>query len=213
MLDLVIATRNRHKVRELKQLLAVPGIRWRSLLEFPRAPEVPETGKTFEANAIKKARAIAQATGLLALADDSGIEIEALGGRPGVRSARFAGTHGDDAANNRKLLHLLDGLPPARRGARYRCCLALVAPNGQATLAHGAWRGRIADVPRGDGGFGYDPIFLVPRLNKTVGQLSARMKHRLSHRAAAARRLRPLLRRLTHLSRVSASLQDHAKTS
>ena len=117
MLHIVIATKNRHKIRELGQLLAVPGIRWRSLREFPEVRDVPERGRTFDANAVTKARAAAQATGLLALADDSGLEVDALDGRPGVRSARFAGRHGDDRANNTKLLHLLAGIPASRRGA------------------------------------------------------------------------------------------------
>lgn len=197
MLDIVIASRNRHKVRELIALLPVRGIRWHSLDEFPRVKPAAETGKTFEANAVKKARAMARATGHLALADDSGIEVDALGGLlPGVRSARFAGSHGDDAANNRKLLRLLGERPLPQRRARYRCVLALASPTDLLALAHGAWQGHIAQHPAGRGGFGYDPIFIVPRIGKTVGQLPQRVKQRLSHRAVCARRLRPLLRRL-----------------
>lgn len=191
-----MATRNRHKFRELTALLRVPGVRWRSLAAHPDVPAVRETGRTFEANATKKALAVARATGRLAVADDSGLEVEALRWGPGVRSARFAGSHGDDRANNRKLLRLLDGLPPARRRARYRCVLALASPSGVVAVARGAWTGRIADHPRGRGGFGYDPVFLVPALGKTVGELSPAVKQRLSHRARAARRLVPSLRRL-----------------
>jgi len=200
MLSIVIATRNRHKFRELAELLRVPGIRWRSLAAFPGLPIVEETGPTFDANAIKKARAVARATGCLALADDSGLEVEALGGAPGVQSARFAGRHGKDAANNRKLLRLLAGRPLPQRRARYRCSLALAAPSRLITVAQGCWEGRIALRPAGSRGFGYDPLFLVPRYQKTVGQLPHRIKQRLSHRAAAARRLRPLLRKLVATS-------------
>ena len=198
MVDLVIATRNRHKVRELKQLLNVRGIRWHSLVEFPHVAAVDETGRTFDANAIKKACAVAAATGHLALADDSGLEVEALGGAPGVRSARFAGRHGNDRANNERLLHLLKETPARQRRARYQCSLALAgaSPSRLLALTHGTWSGVIDHVPRGRNGFGYDPIFLVPRLGKTVGQLSIRLKHRLSHRAQAARRMQRVLARL-----------------
>lgn len=195
MVDVVIATRNPHKIRELKGLLAIPGIRWHSLAEFPDL-RVAEEGKTFEDNAVKKARVIARATGWLTLADDSGVEVDALGGAPGVRSARFAGRHGDDAANNDKVLRQLAGRPPSQRTARYRCVLALGSPTGLVALARGQWAGRIASAPSGHHGFGYDPIFLVPRYRKTVGQLPTRVKQRLSHRAAAARRLRSTLRRV-----------------
>ena len=202
MTEIVIATSNPHKFRELVGLLALPGIRWRSLRSLrslrdcSRLPVVREDGRTFEANAAKKARIIARATGCLALADDSGIEVEALEWAPGVRSARFAGRHGDDEANNAKLLKRLRGLPPSRRRARYRCALALADPRGLIGVVQGRWAGWIAFAPRGRGGFGYDPLFVVPRLGKTVGQLPARVKQRLSHRAQAARRLRPLLRRV-----------------
>ena len=196
MLEVVIATGNRHKTRELTGLLRVPGVRWRPLADFPGAPRAAETGRTFDENAARKARAIARATGRWALADDSGLEVEALGWGPGVRSARFAGRHGDDRANNAKLLRALAGLPPPGRRARYRCSLALASPAGVAAVARGAWSGRIAEAPRGRRGFGYDPLFFVPRFGKTVGELPASVKRRLSHRARAARRLRPVLRRL-----------------
>lgn len=218
MIDIVVATGNVHKFRELTQLLRVPGIRWHSLAEYPRLRLPHERGRTFDANAIKKARAIAKATGWFALADDSGIEVDALAGAPGIRSARFAGRHGGDRANNHKLLRALQGLPASRRRARYRCSLALARPGGRdrrpprqeraagrgagasgarlIALSRGVWCGHIAFIPRGRRGFGYDPIFLVPRCGKTVGQLPARVKQRLSHRARAARRLLPVLRRL-----------------
>ena len=196
MPEIVIATGNRHKAKELQQLLSMRGIRWRTLADYPHLRPVRENGSSFEANAVKKAVAVARATGLLALADDSGLEVESLGWKPGVRSARFAGAHGDDGANSRKLLRLLRGVPMSRRRARYRCALALASASGVIAVAHGAWTGRIALQPKGQGGFGYDPLFLVPRFGKTVGELPASVKQRLSHRAAAARRLRPRLVRL-----------------
>lgn len=176
--------------------MALPGIWWRPLNARAGLPAIPERGRTFDANAIAKARAVAKATGHLALADDSGIEVEALGWRPGVQSARFAGTHGDDRANNDKLLRLLQGLPPSRRRARYRCALALAAPSRLIAVTRGTWAGRIALAPAGGRGFGYDPIVVIPRLGRTVAQLPRAAKHRLSHRAQAARRMRAVMRRL-----------------
>lgn len=196
MLDIVIATRNRHKFRELRQLLRLPGIRWRSLREFPRAGQVKENGRTYAANARKKALAVARMTGCVALADDSGLEVEALGGHPGVRSARFAGGHGDDETNNEKLLRLLGRRPVSQRRARYRCVLALARPGRIIRVVEGDWKGWIAFRPAGSQGFGYDPIFMVPRFGKTVGQLPLHVKQRLSHRAVAARRMRVVLQRL-----------------
>ena len=197
MLDIVIATRNRHKFRELKALLCLPGIRWHALDEFPRVAVVNETGRTFDANARRKALDVARATGCLALADDSGLEVEALRGAPGVRSARFAGGHGDDQTNNQKLLRLLGQRPMSQRRARYRCSLALASPTRIIRVVQGQWEGRIAFRPAGLRGFGYDPVFLVPRFGKTVGELPSRVKQRLSHRAVAARRMRVVLGRLT----------------
>lgn len=232
-MEVVVATRNRHKFKELTALLKVPGVRWRSLEAFPRIPAVEEGGRTFDANAIRKAQAIAGATGCAALADDSGLEVEALGGRPGVGSARFAGRHGDDQANNEKLLRVLRRVPPAKRRARYRCSLALAVPRplhsptkwpsgkvakwpkgmlrrpvngahvsgGIVALTRGIWQGRIAERAKGHRGFGYDPLFLVSRFGKTVAELPAALKARLSHRAKAARCMRPVLARLARCGR------------
>ena len=194
--EMVIATRNPNKVRELKALLRVKGIRWHSLKEFPQVPQVPERGRTFEQNARQKALFVARATGCWALADDSGLEVAALGQAPGARSARFAGRHGDDHANNAKLLRALRGVPDTQRDARYRCVLVLASPEKLLAVTEGALRGRITDVPRGRGGFGYDPLFLLPRFKRTVAQLSAATKNRLSHRAKAAQAMRQALRRL-----------------
>ncbi len=193
-MTIVIASRNHHKCRELSALLRVPGIRWRSLSAFPRVGAIPERGRTFQANAIHKARVVAKATGCLVLADDSGLEVAAIHQAPGVRSARFAGRHGDDGANNAKLLRLLRGVPDTERDARYRCVLALASPGKLLAVTEGTLRGRIAHVPRGRGGFGYDPLFLLPRFKRTVAQLSAATKNRLSHRAKAAQAMRQVLK-------------------
>ena len=202
MLDIVIATRNQHKFHELKQLLKMSGIRWHSLAQFSHVPSVEENGRTFDANAVKKARAVARATGYITIADDSGVEVEALGGLPGVRSARFAGIHGDDDANNAQLLRLLEGLPPRQRRARYVCSLSLASPAHPVALTHGTWSGQIATRSRGHRGFGYDPIFVISRLGQTVAQLPTSTKQRLSHRARAARKLRQVLKRLVRQSTV-----------
>ena len=201
MLEIVIASGNPHKVRELKRLIAVAGLRFRSLADFPDVPAVRETGRTFQANAELKARAVARATGHLTLADDSGLEVRALGWGPGIRSARFSGRHGNDRANNAKLLRLLRRVPAGRRAARYRCVLALAAPSGVVAVTRGVWRGRIAERSRGRGGFGYDPLFFLPQLGKTVAGLPASVKATLSHRALAARRMRPALQRLARRAR------------
>ena len=202
---LVVASRSAHKVGELRALLDVPGVEVLTLDDLGVVGDIDETGSTFEANASLKARAAARATGLPALADDSGLEVDALDGVPGVRTRRYAGQDATDAANNAKLLAALDGLPPERRGARYVCVLALALPGDAGprgglpvTLVRGTCRGRIARAPRGSGGFGYDPIFeprSEPPGGRTLGEWSASEKNAISHRAAAARRMSPILRR------------------
>ena len=202
---LVVASRSVHKVGELWVLLDVPGVELLTLDDLGVVGDVDETGSTFEANASLKARAAARATGLPALADDSGLVVDALVGGPGVRTRRYAGPDATDAANNAKLLDAMDGLPPERRGARYVCVLALALPGDAGprgglpiTLVRGTCRGRIATAPRGNGGFGYDPIFeprSEPPGGRTLGEWSASEKNAISHRAAAARRMSPSLRR------------------
>ena len=204
---ILVATRSAHKLRELSELLRSAGVDLVSLDDVGIADEVEETGATFEANARLKARAYARRSGLATLADDSGIEVDALGGAPGVRTRRYAGEQATDTENNAKLLGALDGLPPERRNARYVCVLALArpeaaGPNGGRPLVRtrGTCRGRIAAAPRGTGGFGYDPIFepaAEPPGGRTLGLYSAAEKHAISHRARAARRM---ARRLKDLS-------------
>ncbi|MHB9144065.1 MAG: XTP/dITP diphosphatase [Symbiobacteriia bacterium] len=189
----VLATRNPGKVAELARLLAGTGITVVSLAEFPAAPEVEETGATFAANALLKAQAAAVHTGLVALADDSGLEVDALAGRPGVYSARFAGPHASDEDNNQKLISLLTAVPIARRTARFRSAVAIVTPDGRSEVTDGACKGSILHSPRGTDGFGYDPLFLVPELGKTFAELTMEEKNRISHRGRALRRALQLL--------------------
>jgi XTP/dITP diphosphohydrolase len=196
---ILVATRSSHKLRELRELLGPTGPALVSLDDIGLADEVEETGATFEANARLKARAYARLSGLATLADDSGLEVDALDGGPGVRTRRYAGEQATDAENNAKLVGALAGLPPERRGARYVCLLALarpwvVGPRGGLglVLARGTCRGRIAFEPRGTGGFGYDPIFEPlgePPGGRTLGLYTAAEKHAISHRARAARRM------------------------
>ena len=200
---LLVATRSRHKLRELGELLALPAdVTLLSPDDLGIDGEPDETGETFETNARIKARFYARLSGLPTLADDSGLEVEALGGAPGVRTRRFAGPDATDEQNNAKLLRELSGLPPERRGGRYVCVLALALPAGgskdalRVDVRRGTCRGRIADGPRGTGGFGYDPIFEPAQEapgGRTLGQWSAAEKHAISHRSRAAARMRPLL--------------------
>jgi XTP/dITP diphosphohydrolase len=191
--ELVLATRNRHKGEELIALLESPGIRVRTLAEFPEAPDVVEDGETCEANAIKKARTIADATGLAAVADDTGLEVDALGGKPGVHAARYAGEHVTYEENWRKLLKELTGVPEERRTARFLTVAALALPGDGVRVARGVLEGRIAEHPTGEHGFGYDPVFLVPEMGRTLAELTAEEKNRISHRAKAFAEMRKLL--------------------
>ena len=204
---LLIATRSRHKLRELRELLDVPvGVELVSPDDVGIPDEPEETGETFETNARLKGRFYARRSGLPTLADDSGLEVDALGGGPGVRTRRYSGPDATDESNNAKLLHELAGRPPAERGARYVCVLALALPNETgprgglgAVTRRGTCRGRIAVAPRGTGGFGYDPIFepwSEPPGGQTLGQWSAAAKNAISHRSRAAARMAPVLREL-----------------
>ena len=194
---LVLATRNAKKRREIEEILGDLGLTLHDLSQYPDAPEVVEDGTTFEANARKKAAEIARAVGQWTLGEDSGLVVPALHGRPGVYSARYAGTQGDDAANNRRLLAELAPLGPDAREAYYVCTAALADPEGDVhAVVEGRCHGRIIDTYRGKGGFGYDPLFLIPEYHQTFGELSARVKHALSHRGRALAQLRLILRRL-----------------
>ncbi|MEI7435692.1 MAG: RdgB/HAM1 family non-canonical purine NTP pyrophosphatase [bacterium] len=180
---IVIATRNRHKVAEIRAVLAIPGLDLIAAGDWPELPEVEETGATFADNAILKAVSAARASGLIALADDSGLEVVALRNAPGVRSARFAGESADDTANNRKLLELMNGI--ADRRARFRCVIALANPSGAVQTVDGVCPGILLAAPRGANGFGYDPLFIPDGETLTFAELPAGVKNLISHRARA----------------------------
>lgn len=195
-LSIVLGSSNQGKLGELRELLSdlpIQVLSAREALGFPL--EVVEDGVTFEQNAVLKARAVSRATGLIALADDSGLEVDALGGRPGVRSARFAHERATDAENNAALLRELEEVGEGQRSARFRCVLALVTPwDSEARTVDGSCQGQILRAPRGSGGFGYDPLFVVDGLaGLAMAELTDEQKNRVSHRACAVRALRPLL--------------------
>lgn len=188
-MTVVLATRNPGKIREIGAILSGLPIELISLERFPGIEQAEEDGATFEENASKKALHVRERTGLATLADDSGLEVEALGGRPGILSARFAGEHATHAENNEKLLALLAGVPPEKRRARFVCVAALAVPGGDLVFRRGEIAGYIAERPAGSGGFGYDPLFFVPRFGKTIAELDEGTKNRVSHRAKAFRKI------------------------
>lgn len=190
MKTLVLATSNRGKLAEIRPLLADCG--WNLVAQSELGVEdAVEDGKTFVENALIKARNACARTGLPALADDSGLVIDALGGAPGLISAHYAGVHGDSAGNIARVLRELEGVPPEQRGARFLSCIVLLrhAEDPQPIIAEGLWEGRILDAPRGTGGFGYDPIFFDPALNAGAAELPPELKNRVSHRGRALARL------------------------
>lgn len=191
----VLATRNAHKLAELQRILTAHevAITLRSVADFDGVPEVPETESTFAGNALLKARAIVAATGLPAIADDSGLCVDALNQMPGVLSARWAGGHGDDAANLRLVLDQLRDVPDHRRGAAFRCAAALVLVDGTERVVEGSVDGTLLHEPRGEGGFGYDPIFVPTGLDRSFAQVPAEQKDAMSHRGQALERLVPVL--------------------
>jgi len=197
--ELLVASRNVKKLAELRRILdaaRVTGITLVGLDEVAPFAEAPETAATFEGNALAKARDGAAATGMACVADDSGLEVDALHGMPGVLSARWSGTHGDDAANTALLLAQLSDVPEDRRGAAFVSASALAVPGGEATVVRGEWRGRIARAGRGDNGFGYDAVFIPDGATHSSAELTAAEKDALSHRARALAQLLPALNRL-----------------
>ncbi len=193
MLTLLLATRNRHKVRELRRLLAGLPIRLLALDSFPSVPPVRENGATFRENAVAKALSVSRHVGLPVLAEDSGLEVQGLRGRPGVHSARYAGSAQSDRANVTKLLKALDGAPARGRRARFVCVMAWAVRGRVIRTFRGSCAGRIAESPRGRGGFGYDPLFVPTGFNSTMAQMPLKQKNRISHRARAASALRAWL--------------------
>ena len=196
MLEVVLATRNRGKIREIEAFLKNENIHVLSLNDFPEVLHVDEEGKTFRDNALRKARYAARLTQKLAIADDSGLEVDALDGHPGVFSARFAGEKATDPQNNDKLLHALRDVPSEKRGASFRCVLVLVEPSGEDTVIEEECRGVILSKKRGQRGFGYDPLFFYPPYDRTFAELTGAEKNRVSHRGKALRRLREVLRQM-----------------
>ncbi|MDK2815687.1 MAG: XTP/dITP diphosphohydrolase [Moorella sp. (in: firmicutes)] len=196
MSRIVVATGNEGKAREFRELLRGLNVAVATLRDFPGLALPEETGNTFAENAILKARIVAESTGLPSLGDDSGLEVDFLKGAPGVYSARFAGEPSDDRRNNTKLLQLLAGVPWEKRTARFRCALALVIPEGDIYLAEGTVEGFIAYEPKGDYGFGYDPLFYLAEYGKTLSELGEEIKNNFSHRARAVQNLWPVLSRL-----------------
>ena len=195
---LLLATRNAGKLAELQRLLAdaVPGVEVVGLRDVPEYPEAPETGATFAENALLKAREAVRYTGLPAVADDSGIAVDALNGMPGVLSARWSGRHGDDDANTALLLGQLADVPDERRGAAFVCAAALVTPDGAESVLERQWRGRVVREPRGSNGFGYDPVFLPDGLELTSAELEPAEKDARSHRGQAFAALVPEIARV-----------------
>ena len=188
-MELVVATRNAGKLKEIRRLLESRGIRVRGLEEFPGVPDVVEDGQTFAENAVKKAEAVAQFTSLPCLADDSGLVVDALQGRPGVHSARFSGAEADDQSNNRKLLDEMAAVPEMQRQAAFCCVMALCMPGQSPHLFQGRVNGAILERQQGDGGFGYDPLFWLPGYNCTMAELPLDTKNQVSHRGQALRQL------------------------
>ena len=192
---LLLATRNPGKLAELQRLLesAVPGVAVVGLRDVPEYPEAPETGATFAENALLKAREAVRYTGLPAVADDSGLTVDALNGMPGVLSARWSGRHGDDAANTALLLGQLADVPDERRGAAFVCAAAVVTPDGAERVLERSWRGRVVREGRGSNGFGYDPVFRPDGLERTAAELTAAEKDARSHRGQAFAALVPVV--------------------
>lgn len=188
---LLIATRNEGKTREFKAMFSQLGYDIKNLNDFPELPEVAETGMTFEENARLKAETISELTGEMVLADDSGLMVDVLGGMPGVWSARFAGEHATDAANNAKLLHELasTAVSPEKRKAKFHTTLVVAAPGKSSLVVEGEWPGSIATIPRGDDGFGYDPLFVDEETGRTAAQMTLEQKNKVSHRARALQNL------------------------
>ena len=195
-MKILLATGNRKKAAEITAIFAEgegPKVEFLSLADFPDLPEAVEDGNTFLANARKKAHPAAKATGLATLGEDSGLEVDALGGAPGIYSARYAGENAADGDNSRKLLEEMKEVPAGKRGGRYRCVAVLAFPDGGEITAEGSCEGEIALEPRGTGGFGYDPVFLLPD-GRMMAELSPREKDALSHRGRALRKMRGRLK-------------------
>ena len=203
MLELVIATKNKKKLAEIKDILKVRGIKITSLEEYRHAPRIIENGRTFKANALKKADKIARFTGKLALGEDSGLCVDALGGQPGVYSSRFSGKDKSDDKNNAKLLRLMQNVPETKRGAYYVCAVAIADKDGPVGIVEGKCSGRIGHELKGTRGFGYDPLFVIPKFKLTFAQLGEKVKHRMSHRYYALKKAKKVIFKYIERRRIS----------
>jgi XTP/dITP diphosphohydrolase len=190
----VVATQNSGKIREIREALKGLGLRIYGLSDFPDVPEIEEDGKSFTENALKKARFYSKHFGKLTLADDSGLEVDGLKGLPGIYSARFAGEGASSRENNQKLLNEMKEIPFSKRGARFKCIIALVSSDGREAITEGSCRGRIGFREKGKRGFGYDPLFILPKYGKTMAELSLKEKNKISHRGKALRKIKKVIR-------------------
>ncbi len=194
MVEVIIASKNEGKIREITEILSeLKTVKFLSLKDYPDIPKIVEDGSSFEENAAKKAITVATYTGKIALADDSGLEVEALDGAPGIKSSRF---DKDDKARNQKLLRLLKDVPQEKRMALFRCVIAIADSKGGLSLSRGSCQGMITFETRGEHGFGYDPIFIIPKYSKTLAELGPKIKNRVSHRAKALKRAKKILREM-----------------
>jgi XTP/dITP diphosphohydrolase len=192
-LEIIVATKNRGKVREIRKALKGLGLKIYSLNDFSDVPEIEEDGESFTENALKKARFYSEYFGKLTIADDSGLEVDALKGLPGIYSARYSGERASDRENNQKLLREMEAIRISKRGARFKCVMAMVFHDGREAGAEGSCRGRIGFREMGKKGFGYDPLFLLPQYGKTMAQLTLEEKNRVSHRGKALKKLKKII--------------------
>ena len=208
MSPVILATRNPGKVREIVAIYAPLELELRPLADYSEIPQMREEGTTYADNAAAKARAAALRVGLVALADDSGIEVDALGGAPGVHSARFLGASASDSERNARILFLLEGVPKERRTARYRAAVAVARPDGTVRVFDGVCEGQVAVAPRGTAGFGYDPIFMPEGAQQTIAEIPLEVKNRISHRARALRAAESYLREILGLGKQDRRARD-----
>lgn len=192
-LEVIVATRNKGKIREIKEALKGLGLRVYALSDFPDVPEIEEDGRSFAENALKKAHFYSKYFGKVTIADDSGLEVDGLGGLPGIYSARYAGEGASSQENNQKLLREMQGLPVSKRGARFKCIIAVVSHDGKEAVAEGSCKGRIGFKEKGKKGFGYDPLFILPNSKKTMAELSLEEKNAMSHRGKALSKIRRII--------------------
>ncbi len=192
-MELIVATKNKKKLKEIEELLEGLNLKTLSLKDFPDAPKIVEDGKTFDQNAIKKAATIAMYTGKLTMGEDSGLEVRALKNKPGVYSSRYSGEGVTDRKNNLKLLRELKGVPLKKRTARYRCSIAIADKSRLISVVNGSCNGLIGFHSKGSSGFGYDPLFIIPKYNKTFAELGEKIKHTMSHRAKAIKKARKVM--------------------